>query len=423
MHHLRTVKLMATRAAATAAVAGGGLMLAATAASAATGAGAAPSVGSSSAPVSYNCPMTSFGQGAAPLNINGTISVPAQATAGTTVTVTLVTNTTTVPSATAANLQNITNIVINGNAAFSGSWNGNASLTGTTSLGSAANALNQIPGMNLTGTVTPTGTGQAMLAAPQTITIQLTNTGQMAPITCNLVNPAQVPFGLLAAGATGTGTGIGTGAGGAAGAQSFTCTITTAGAAANTMTLPMTLGFNQLNLGTMGNVWMAGNGFIQQLGMGNLTMLSGSSSLAWSGAGANGTIPLSASLNGGNLMFAGHWTPQHMGMFRLTAPHRFRMRMLQGQATTVVVACNATAPATTMANVGAGDMGSAAAQGVAAGEGMGAGAGAGAPNTGGGGSLHSSSDMGLMAGGGAALLAGIGIVLYAMRRRSRTAGL
>jgi hypothetical protein len=422
VHHLRTVKLMATRAAATAAVAGGGLMLAATAASAATGAGAAPSVGSSSAPVSYNCPMTSFGQGAAPLNINGTISVPAQATAGTTVTVTLVTNTTTVPAATAANLQNITNIVINGNAAFSGSWNGNASLTGTTALGSSANALNQIPGMNLTGTVTPTGTGQALLAAPTTITIQLTNAGQMAPITCTRVNPVSVALNLLAAGATGTGTGIGTGAGGAAGAQSFACTITTAGAAANTMTLPMTLGFNQLNLGTMGNVWMAGNGFTQQLGMGNLTMLSGSGSIAWSGAGATGTIPLSASLNGGNLMLGGHFMPRHMGMTRLTAAQRFQLRMRQMQTNnTVVVVCTTTAPATTMANVGAADMNSAAAQGVAAGEG--AGVGAGAPNTGGGGSLHSSSDMGLMAGGGAALLAGIGIVLYAMRRRSRTAGL
>jgi hypothetical protein len=414
---LRTVKLMATRTAAIAAVAGGGLLLAATAASAATSAAAAPSVAFSSAPVSYTCPMTGFGANLAPLNLAATISVPAQATAGTTVTVKLVTNSMTVPSATATALPAITNLGITGNAAFSGAWQSNANLSGDTALTAAAGALTQIPAVTVTATVTPSGTGQAVLAAPTTITINLTGAGQMAPITCAQSNPVSVPLSLLAAGSAGTGTGAtATGA-----AQAYTCTITTTSGTPTSMNTAMNLGFSGPNaMGSFDKVWLAGALGSQMAGV---TPMSASASLGFSGM-STGNIPLSASASGGNLMLAGKWMPQHQGMFRLTAPHRFQVQMRQATTTMVTVVCTATTATTTntMVNVAANGMSSAAAQGVAAGEGIGSPA-AGAPNTGGGGSLHSATDMALVAGGGAALLAGIGIVLFAIRRRGRAISL
>jgi hypothetical protein len=100
-------------------------------------------------------------------------------------------------------------------------------------------------------------------------------------------------------------------------------------------------------------------------------------------------------------------------MARIFAPHRFAARLREQTAVTVAVACTAVTATTTttqvMVQASATAAGTAAASPPAAAPG--------APDTGGGGSLHAGSDLPLAAGGAAAVLAGLGITLFTLRRR------
>ena len=99
-------------------------------------------------------------------------------------------------------------------------------------------------------------------------------------------------------------------------------------------------------------------------------------------------------------------------MARIFAPHSFAARLREQTAVTVAVACTAATTTTTtqvMVQAAASTAGTATASAPAAA--------AGAPNTGGGGSLHPGRDLPLAAAGAAAVLAGLAITLYTLRRR------
>jgi hypothetical protein len=124
----------------------------------------------------------------------------------------------------------------------------------------------------------------------------------------------------------------------------------------------------------------------------------------------------------GSNMFdmTGKFMPTRMGRDHFLFPSMFRMNVMRQTAVAVVITCTQATPMTaanlmvdTMAtpSMGASTMASAA-----AGTGTGTGTAA-APNTGGGGSLHSSNDMPAVVGGVAALVIGSGITFYAVRRR------
>lgn len=152
---------------------------------------------------------------------------------------------------------------------------------------------------------------------------------------------------------------------------------------------------------------------------------SGLASLGGAGGGmASGalTVPLTGLADTGNGMFrlTGPWTPRVPGMVRITAPRRFTARLREQTAVTVSVACTAATATTTTTRVMVQVAASASAAGMAS-EAAPA-ASPGAPNTGAGGSLRPGSDLPLAAGGTAAFLAGLAIVLYTLRRRSGTAG-
>jgi hypothetical protein len=141
---------------------------------------------------------------------------------------------------------------------------------------------------------------------------------------------------------------------------------------------------------------------------------------ALAGLGGTGSVPLTGLADTGNGMFrlTGPWMPQKAGMVRIIAPHRFAARLREQAAVMVSVACTAATATTTTTQVmvqAAAAMADSASPSAPA-------AAAGAPNTGGGGSLHPGSDLPLAAGGAAAVLAGLGITLYTLRRRRGVTG-
>jgi hypothetical protein len=144
------------------------------------------------------------------------------------------------------------------------------------------------------------------------------------------------------------------------------------------------------------------------------TPMSASASLGLGGE-TSGSIPLALGMPDGKLALTGVWQPQSSGLFRLTAPSRFSVR-LRKTSTTVTVECVATTvtTVTTTVRVSASSMSSTAAQGIAAAEG----GSTAAPDTGGGGSLHSPIDVTLLVVGLIAGLGGIGLIVIAIRRRT-----
>lgn len=128
-----------------------------------------------------------------------------------------------------------------------------------------------------------------------------------------------------------------------------------------------------------------------------------------------GSVPMTGLADTGNGMFrlTGPWMPAKAGMARIFAPHTFAARLRDQTAVTVAVTCTAATVTTTttqvMVQAAASTAGTATASAPAAA--------AGAPNTGAGGSLHPGSDLPLAAAGAAAVLAGLAITLFMLKRR------
>ena len=427
MYHRRIARSRTARPLA-AAVTGGGVLTAGSVALVLAGAGPAAAAGSGttlSAPVSYSCDLSSYRQGLAPLTVSAVINAPSAVALGTPLTVTLVTSVTAIPAATAAVLPRMNSISLTGVATLSGPGTLDDALAGR-----GQYAGGELPSLTSTGTVTPQTAGTMSLTAPSLIHLVPSGaSGTMAPVACAAAAAARVQVTVLAA-ATAAGTGTaGTGAattGSAAGiqpagTQEYTCAVrvnVATGGAPTTSVVPM-------RLSAAGPDAVAADDQVSltsaALGepMAGATPTAAAASLGLAGA-SGGSIPLGAGMRDGELALTGRWTPMSAGLFRLTAPRRFRVTMRTTTAVTVVVVCTAATvtTTTTTVRVAASAMPSAASAGIAASETTPTPAAA-APDTGAGGSLHSPVDLTLLAAGVAAVAAGVAAMLLAIRRRGR----
>jgi len=378
-----------------------GLAASATAATGTTGA----------IPADYSCSLAAYGQGLAPLTIPAALS--AQST-GLTVTVTLVTQPVQVPTATAAALPQISYLNIAGTAQASGMSGTAVKLSGRSgSLGAAADSITQLPAMTATGTATQMGSGPAAVVIPQALTLTPAGSappggavpaGGAVPLTCTTSSTTTVQV-------TAT-----TGTAASTPGQVYTCTVTVGTASTTASRVPMRLtATGPAAVGRPDMVMLSAPAST----LGSAFPASASpmsvSGLAALGGTAGGSVPLTGLADPGNGMFrlTGPWMPHTAGMVRIFAPHRFAARLREQTAVTVTVACTAVTATTTttqvMVQAAATAAGTAAASPPAAAPG--------APDTGGGGSLHPGSDLPLAAGGTAAVLAGLGITLFTLRRR------
>jgi hypothetical protein len=416
VYHLRTVTQIAARAVGLLALAGGGLTAAAAAASATTTADGP----FSSVPVSYACSLSGYGQGTAPLTVSASVSAQSTVTTGTALTIKVVTAATQLPSGMTSGMPAISAIEAAGTSQVTG---GSVNLTGQSPhMVMAAGAMTEIPSITATGIVVPKTAGTAYAYAPKSLQLlPMNGSSRLAPMTCNAASVTSVRVTVTsAAGSTGS---VGS-AVAPAGAQAYRCTVTTATATTTTPgEVMMRLAHSGPNaLDALDNVSLTSmNGGFGGMFQGAMTPTASSASLGLTGA-SNGSIPLglkAGSMQASRVMLAGRWMPQKTGMFRLQAPHRFSMRLRTVQATTVVVVCTAVTTTTTSTVVhvmASSAAAKAAEQGFAATQGSSS-ASSKAPDTGTGGSLHSNSDMALAVGGSVAVVAGIGIILMALRRR------
>jgi len=398
------------------ALAGAGLFCAA-------GTAAASSV--SSGPVGYSCSLAAYGQSLAPLSL--VIGLSAENT-GSAVTVRLTTQPAQLPAATAAALPALSYFNVAGSAPTS-MPGARISLAGQSQyLGSAAGGMTQLPAITATGTMQAqtVSAGMANVEVPPTLTLTPVGSTAKAPLTCTTASAATVQVAVTASpanpsGQVGSVVGSAVGAGGTA--QSYTCTITVGGAATTASQVPMALAVAQP--GTVGSqhtvtlsapVSALGSTFP---GAGTPMSVTGSAAL---GGTATGAVPMTSLADSGNGMFqlTGHWMPQSPGQARIFAPHQFAAKLRAQTATLVTVTCTATSATTTSTQVMvqvSGGSAAATAAASAAGLASAPAAAPGAPDTGGGGSVRAADELPLAAGGGAAVLAGLGIAGYAIRRR------
>lgn len=195
-HAFRTTTSRIARALAAALTAGAGLtacsaalMLAGT-----TPAAAAESGTTVSSPVSYACNLSSYGRGLAPLTVNATMSAPSSVTAGTSLTVTLVTSGTTIPPMTTAALPAMSYIHLTGVATLHGAAALSDSLTGNgTYLGAPAGSMTQLPSITSAGTVTPTSAGTMTVRVPSSISLVPSGaSAAMTPMSCTAASVTSV---------------------------------------------------------------------------------------------------------------------------------------------------------------------------------------------------------------------------------------
>ena len=415
MYHQGTVRGSTVRAASLLALAGVGLFgLAATAGATGT---------AQAVPVGYSCSLAAYGQGLAPLAIPASLS--AQST-GLTVTVKLVTQPVQVPAATAAALSGFGALDIAGTASANGMSGTAVNLSGRSGyLGTTT----ELPAMTATGSATQTGSGSAAVEVPQTLTLtpvasappasaappasvaprrgpppRWPRHAQRAPLTCTTSSATTVQVSVAANPATG------------APGQAYTCTVTVGTSTTTASRVPMQLtATGPATVGRQDMVMLSA----PASALGSAFPVSASPMSASGVADLGGTYPGSVPMTGladqGNGMFrlTGPWMPTQAGMTQIFAPHRFAARLREQTAVAVTVACTAVTPTTTttqvMVQAAASTAGTATPSAPAAAPG--------APNTGGGGSLHPGSDLPLAAGGAAAVLAGLGITLYTLRRR------
>ncbi len=380
-----------------------------------------PASAASMPSVTYSCSLAGYAQGLAPLSIPAALT--AQSAAGT-VTVTLTTQPAVLPTAAAAALPRFSYLRLAGTAPSNGMSATAVRLSGRTGpLGSGAASMTQLPAMTAVGTI-PAGGGLTSVAFPPALTLTPVGAGSAAPLTCT--TPTAVTVQVTAAGAPSAGTPP---ASGGFTSSGYTCTVTAGTSTTTASGVPMRLTTAApATAGTPDTLMLSapastlGSAFpVSATPM----AASGLASLGGAGGGmASGalTVPLTGLADTGNGMFrlTGPWTPRVPGMVRITAPRRFTARLREQTAVTVSVACTAATATTTTTRVMVQVAASASAAGMAS-EAAPAAA-PGAPNTGAGGSLRPGSDLPLAAGGTAAFLAGLAIVLYTLRRRRGTAG-
>jgi hypothetical protein len=399
VYHQGTVRGSAVRAASLLALAGAGLFgLAATASAAGKVAGATSTT--EAIPVGYSCNLAAYGQGLAPLNIPAALSAE---NTGPTVTVKLVTQPVQVPAATASTLPQLSYLDIAGTASANGMSGSAVNLSGQSGyLGTTAGSMTQLPAMTASGSATQTGPGPAAVEVPPTLTLTPVGSAsqaQQAPLTCTTssATTVQVTAAVPATGAPG---------------QTYTCTVTVGSSTTTASRVPMTLtATGPATVGMQEMVTLSapastlGSAFPVTA---SPMSVSGVASLGGTDAGG---VPMTGLADTGNGMFrlTGPWMPRKAGMASVFAPHTFGARLREQTAVTVAVACTAATTTTTttqvMVQAAASTAGTATASAL------------GAPNTGGGGSLHPGSDLPLAAAGAAAVLAGLAITVYTLRRR------
>lgn len=404
MYHQGTVQGSAVRAASLLALAGAGLFgLAATAGAAGTTAGAAGMTGA--IPVGYSCSLAAYGQGLAPLNIPAALS--AEST-GLTVTVKLVTQPVQVPAATASALPQLSYLDIAGAASANGMSGTAVNLSGQSGyLGTTTGSMTQLPAMTASGSATQTGPGPAAVEVPATLTLTPVGSAsqaQQAPLSCTTSSATTVQVTAAAGPATG------------APGHAYTCTVTVGSSTTTASRVPMTLtATGPATVGIPDMVTLSapastlGSAFPVTA---SPMSVSGMASLGGSHAGS---VPMTGLADTGNGMFrlTGPWMPTKAGMASIFAPHTFGARLREQTAVRVAVTCTAATATTTTTQV----MVQAAASTPGTGTASAPAAAPGAPNTGGGGSLHPGSDLPLAAAGAAAVLAGLAITVYTLRRR------
>ena len=399
MYHQGTVRGSAVRAASLLALAGAGLF------GLATTAGATVATGTTGAiPVTYACSLAAYGQGLAPLNVPAALS--AEST-GLTVAVKLVTQPVPVPAATASALPQLSYLGIAGTASANGMSGRAVNLYGQSGY---LGTVTQLPAMTATGSATQTGSGPAAVEVPPTLTLTPVGSAsqtKQAPLTCTTSSATTVQV-TAATGAT-AGATVGTPG------QAYTCTVTVGTSTTTASQVPMSLtATGPATVGMQDMVTLSAPAST----LGSAFPVSASpmsvSGAAALGGTAAGNVPMTGLADTGNGIFrlTGPWMPAEAGMARIFAPHSFAARLREQTAVTVAVACTAATTTTTtqvMVQAAASTAGTATASAPAAA--------AGAPNTGGGGSLHPGRDLPLAAAGAAAVLAGLAITLYTLRRR------
>ena len=387
------------RAASLLALAGAGLFgLAATA-------GATPATGA--IPVGYSCNLAAYGPTLAPLNVPAALS--AEST-GLTVTVTLVTQPVQVPAAVASALPQFSYLDIAGTASANGMSGTGVNLSGQSGyLGTTPGSTTQLPAMTATGTgtVSQAGMGPAAVEVPQTLTLTPVGSAspaQQAPLTCTASSATTVQV----TAATGTQT--------STPGQAYTCTVAVGTSSTTVSRVPMRLtATGPATVGMQDMVTLSAPASM----LGSAFPVSATpmsvSGVAGLGGTYAGSVPMTGTADTGNGMFrlTGPWMPAKAGMTRIFAPHTFAARLREQTAVTVTVTCTAATVTTTttqvMVQAAASTAGTATASAPAAA--------AGAPNTGGGGSLHPGSDLPLAAAGAAAVLAGLAITVFMLKRR------
>jgi hypothetical protein len=410
VYHQGTVKGSVRLAASVLAVTGAGLFGSAGAAGAAAASTAAAStVGSG--PVDYSCSLAPYGQSLAPLSMVAGLTAESS---GTAVTVRLVTQPVQLPASTAAALPQLNYLDLAGSAPASGMAGTVVSLAGQSSyLSAPAGGMTQLPAVTATSTIPAAGAGMANVQMPRTIMLTPVGATAKAPLTCTTTSATTVQVAVTRNGTTG-GTGAGT-------SQPYSCAITVGTTSTTASRVPMQL--TATRPGTVGSqdavtlatpVGALGSAFPA-----SAVPMSVTGSAALGGAARGGSIPMTGLADSGNgdLQVTGHWMPGSAGMVRIFAPHRFAARLREQTATMVTVACTATSATTSSTQVMVKVSRTPAAAAASAGATAAPAAAPGAPNTGGGGSLHSASELPLVAGGAAAVLAGLAVTGYAVMRR------
>ncbi|HEX6526449.1 MAG TPA: hypothetical protein VF070_41505 [Streptosporangiaceae bacterium] len=427
---------MSVVALASAGLAGAGMYQASasTAASAGTAADASTGADASSAgvvstagvvspeQVNYTCSLAPYGQSLPPLTLPARLSA---ASTGSAVVVKLVTRSVQLPTAAATAMPRLNYLDVAGSAPTTGMSGSDVSLGGHSAYQTtAASGLMWLPSVTAAGAISMAGTGAAATPAvtvPHMITLTPITGAAKASLTCTTSSAATVQVAVAAMAA--------------ASMQPYNCTITVGTSSTTANQVPWRLvATPPYSTGSRGAVTLSapvsalGSAFPSQA-----TPMSITGSAPVSG-GNTGSIPLTGLTDAGTGSFrlTGHWVPRTAGLTRIFAPYKFAAHLKQQSATTVAVAttaavaCTAVSATTTSTQVMVNTSPGAAAVSVSASAAPSAstamssapaGAAPGAPNTGGGGSLHSANDLPLAAGGAAAIVAGITVTDYAIKRR------
>ena len=244
----------------------------------------------------------------------------------------------------------------------------------------------------------------AALSAESSASAGSASPAQRAPLTCTTSSATTVQVTAAAGTATG------------APGQTYTCTVTVGSSTTTASRVPMSLtATGPATVGMQDMVALSAPAST----LGSAFPVTASpmsvSGVASLGGTYAGSVPMTGLADTGNGMFrlTGPWMPTKAGLASIFAPHTFAARLREQTAVTVAVTCTAATATTTttqvMVQAAASTAGTATASAPAAAPG--------APNTGGGGSLHPGSDLPLAAAGAAAVLAGLAITLYRLRRR------